>query len=179
MNILAICGSLRAKSINKALALEAQKVADGMTIELARIDDLPLYSQDLEESDFPAPAAALKENIAAADGVLFFTPEFNRGMPGPLKNAIDWSSRPEGKHPWREKPVGVLGASSGPRGAVIAQYDLKRTLGYFGAYLMPTPEFYVDNSDNKIEDGILRDERTRAYLVRYLAAFKTHVARLA
>lgn len=177
MNILALCGSLRAGSINKTLAEEAAKMAQGMTIELARIDDLPPYNQDVEESAFPREATALKEKIRAASGVLFFTPEFNRGMPGVLKNAIDWTSRPSGQHPWGGKPVGVLGASSGPRGTIVAQYDLKRSMNYFGAHVMGQPEFYVDNSDKKVDGGALKDEKTRDYLAKYLAAFETHVKR--
>ena len=177
MNVLAICGSLRAGSINKALALEATKLADGMTVEMAEIGNLPLFNEDIEKSAYPREATALKEKIAAADGVLFFTPEYNRGLPGVLKNAIDWTSRPSGQHPWGGKPVGVLGASSGPRGTIVAQYDLKRTLTYFGCHILGTPEFYVDNSDKKIADGELKDEKTREYLVKYLAAFKAHVSR--
>lgn len=177
MHIIAFCGSLRTGSINKSLALEAVNLADGMDVELADIGGLPLYNQDVEESAYPAEAAALKEKLAAANGVLFFTPEFNRGMPGVLKNAIDWTSRPSGQHPWANKPVGVLGASSGPRGTIVAQYDLKRTMNYFGAHVLGQPEFYVDNSDKKITDGTLHHEKTREYLKKYLAAFRAHVER--
>ena len=179
MNIVALCGSLRAGSINKTLAVEAAKMAEGMSIELLPIDNLPLFNQDLEESAFPEAAKLLKEKIAAASGVLIFTPEFNRGMPGPLKNALDWSSRPSGQHPWGGKPIGVLGASSGPRGTIVAQYDLKRMMNYFGAHVLGQPEFYVDNSDKKIDGGEIKDEKTRDYLKRYLEAFKTHVEKLA
>lgn len=175
MHIIALCGSLRAGSINKALALEAAKLSEGFTIEIADIASLSHYNGDLETSAFPQEAAALKEKIAAADGVLFFTPEFNRGMPGVLKNAIDWTSRPSGEHPWGGKPVGVLGASSGPRGTIVAQYDLKRTMNYFGAHVLGQPEFYVDNSDKKIDGGEVKDDKTREYLKKYLSAFKAHV----
>ncbi len=175
MNITALCGSLRSGSINKTLALEAQKMAEGCTIDIARIDNLPLYNQDLETSSYPIEATALKETLAKADGILFFTPEYNRGLPGVLKNAIDWVSRPSGTHPFSGKPVGVLGASSGPRGTIVAQYDLKRIMNYFGAHVLGQPEFYVDNSDNKIDGGEVRDEKTREYLLKYLAAFKRHV----
>lgn len=179
MHILAICGSLGTASINRVLTLEAVKLAEGMTIEIANIDTLPLYNEDIEKVSFPAAATGLKEKIRAADGVLIFTPEFNRGMPGPLKNALDWTSRPSGQHPWGGKPVGVLGASSGPRGTIVAQYDIKRMMNYFGAHVLGQPEFYVDNSDKKIADGELKDEKTREYLVKYLAAFKTFVEKLA
>jgi len=177
MHVVAICGSLRAGSINKALARAAIAMAEGMRIKLADIGTLPLNNQDVEESDFPKDALLLKEKVRAADGVLFFTPEFNRGMPGPLKNALDWISRPSGDHPWEGKPVGVLGASSGPRGTIVAQYDLKRMMNYFGAHVMGSPEFYVDNSDNKIVGGEVRDEKTKEHLKRYLLAFKAHLER--
>lgn len=179
MNIVALCGSLRAGSINKTLALEAKKMAEGMSIEILPIDTLPLFNQDVEETAFPEAATQLKERIAAASGVLIFTPEFNRGIPGPLKNALDWSSRPSGQHPWGKKPVGVLGASSGPRGTIVAQYDLKRMMNYFGAHVLGQPEFYVDNSDKKIDGGEIKDDKTRDYLKRYLEAFKAHVEQLA
>jgi chromate reductase len=178
MNIIFIYGSLREKSSNRALAHTAARMApEDMRIELVGPEGLPLYDQDLEGSSFPEAATALKERIASADGVVFVTPEFNRSIPGPLKNLIDWSSRPDGKHPWGGKPVGVMGVSSGPRGAVVAQYDLKRILTYLGANLMGQPEFYVDNSDKKIDDdGVLRHEKTKEYLKRYLEAFGKHVS---
>lgn len=178
MHILAICGSLGTASINRILAHEAAKIADGMTVEIVDIGGLPLYNEDVEKASFPVAATELKEKIRAADGVLIFTPEFNRGMSGALKNALDWTSRPSGTHPWGGKPVGVLGASSGPRGTIVAQYDVKRTMNYFGAHVLGQPEFYVDNSDKKIEAGRLKDEKTREYLVRYLTAFKTLVEKL-
>ncbi len=177
MHIIAICGSLRSGSINKALALEAQKMAN-FDLHLADIGNLPLYNQDVEISSYPAEAAALKESLSKADGILFFCPEFNRGIPGVLKNAIDWVSRPSGTHPFSGKPVGVLGASSGPRGTIVAQYDLKRMMNYFGAHLMGNPEFYVDNSDKKIDGGEIRDEKTREYLQKYVDAFKAHAEKL-
>ena len=177
MRVLVIYGSLRTLSINKALAEAARELApDGMTIQLTGVSGLSLYNED-QENPLPKEAADLKEKIRLADGVIIATPEFNRGMPGPLKNALDWVSRPSGEHPWGEKPVGVIGASSGPRGAVTAQYDVKRMMLYFGAHVMGTPEFYVDNSDKKIDGGVVRDEQTKEYLQRYLAAFKAHVER--
>jgi NAD(P)H-dependent FMN reductase len=175
MNILFLYGSLREKSINKALGTAAREyVPEGVEVELCGVENLPLYNEDLENA-FPPEARALKEKIGGADGVIIATPEFNRGMPGVLKNAIDWSSRPSGEHPWGGKPVAVLGASSGPRGAIVAQYDVKRTMLYFGAQVMGQPEFYLDNSDKKIVDGVLKDEKTKEYLKRFLTAFSEHV----
>jgi chromate reductase len=139
-----------------------------------RVPDFPLYSQE-RENTYPADIQSFKEKIIAADGVIIVTPEYNRGMPAALKNAFDWVSRPDGTQPWRAKAVGVMGASSGSRGAVVAQYDVKRMMLYFGAHMMGQPEFYVDNSDKKIENCVLKDEKTKEYLRKYLAAFKAHV----
>ncbi len=180
MNILIIYGSLREKSLNKALAHAAQTMApEGVDIELTGVGDLPLYNQDLEgEKEYPAVARAFKEKIRTADGVIIVTPEYNRGISGALKNAIDWTSRPSGQHPWGGKPIGVMGVSSGDRGTIVAQYDLKRTLNYFGSHVMGQPEFYL-NGTGKFDDAMkLTDEKTKEYVVRYLTAFKAHVEKL-
>lgn len=177
MNVLTIYGSLSERSINKGLAnAMLESLPEDMTMELSGVHDIPLFNEDIELTQYPDKAALLKERIKNADGVLFVTPEYNRGMPGALKNAIDWVSRPDGERTFSGKPVGVLGASSGARGAQAAQYDLKRAMTYFGAHIMGQPEFYVDNSDKKIdENGVLQHEKTKEYLKRYLLAFKTHI----
>jgi chromate reductase len=176
MNVLAIYGSLREKSINKALARAAQANApEGMTIELLGVGGLPLFNQDDELTNYPAVATEAKEKIAQADGVLIVTPEYNRTPPGSLKNFLDWTSRPEGKHPWGEKPVGVLGASNGMRGASFAQYDIRRICGYFNASVMGQPEYYLAQGDTKIENDVVTDPKSVEVLKRFLAAFKTFV----
>jgi chromate reductase, NAD(P)H dehydrogenase (quinone) len=176
MNILTIHGSLRRDSINKALALTAQRHAHGeMHIELMGIDGLPLFNQDDEETNYPARAEEAKEKISITDGVLIVTPEYNRAPPGSLKNFLDWTSRPAGKHPWSGKPVGVLGASDGLRGASFAQYDIRRIMGYFNARVMGQPEYYLSQGDTKIENGVVTDSKSIEVLVRFLQAFKTHV----
>jgi chromate reductase, NAD(P)H dehydrogenase (quinone) len=175
MNILIIYGSLNEKSINKALAMNAQKLApEGMTIEILGIEGFPLYSDTIEKAGFPPIATQYKEKIKGADGIIIATPEYNRSMPGSLKNVIDWTSR--GELPWRGKPVGVIGASDGLRGASFAQYDVKRILTYFGAYVMGQPEFYFHEADTKIDEtGTISDEKTIQVLAKYLVAFKSHV----
>jgi NAD(P)H-dependent FMN reductase len=176
MRILAIYGSLKKDSINKALAKTAQIHApEGMEIELIGVDRLPLFNQDDEIIAYPATAQEAKDTIAAADGVLIVTPEYNRAPPGSLKNFLDWTSRPEGKHPWGGKPVGVLGASDGMRGASFAQYDIRRIMSYFNARVMGQPEYYLAQGDKKIENGVVTEVKSVEVLQRFLAAFKTHV----
>ncbi len=178
MNVLIVYGSLAEKSINKALARAAQRLApEGMSVELAGVAGFPEFNRDIELTQYPAVAQTLKDKINAADGILFVTPEYNRSMPGVLKNAIDWVSRPsKAGAKWGGKPVGVISASDGVRGASFAQYDLKRILSYFGAHLMGQPEFFGGEFDKKLDaDQNLSDEKTTEMLKRYLVAFKAHV----
>ena len=138
-----IVGSLRKASSNlklaKALMHLGQKNFSG---RLVRIDDLPLYNQDLEEN-FPAPAARMKQEIESADAVLIVTPEYNRSTPGPLKNAIDWASRPWQKNSFARKPGAIIGASSGAIGTACSQHNLRPALAYLEVDLMGQPEAYI------------------------------------
>lgn len=179
MNIIAFSGSLRKKSYNTGLLRALQKLAPAdSSIEILDISRLPLFNQDDEESNFPFVGIELKNKIRSADGVLIATPEFNRTPPGPLKNFLDWSARPEGDNPWIGKPVGILGASTGARGASFAQYDMRRILAYFDAYVMNQPEVYVGNAENKFDtEGNLTDEKTREQLQKFLTRFIAHVER--
>ena len=139
MRILAVSGSLRAGSFNTGLlqaALEGRP--DGIELELwDGIGELPLYDEDLE-TDVPESARRLRDDWAAADAILFATPEYNGSVPGGLKNAIDWASRPKLEAVLRNKPVAVVGASTGQFGALWAQQDLKRILGIAGARVVGT-----------------------------------------
>ncbi len=176
MHILTIYGSLRTHSINKALARTAQANApEGVEIELLGVGGLPLFNQDDELANYPDKATEAKKKITDADGVLIVTPEYNRAPPGSLKNFLDWTSRPEGEHPWSGKPVGVLGASDGMRGASFAQYDIRRIMGYFNARVMGQPEYYLAQADKKIEGDVVTDEKSVEVLKKFLAAFKTHI----
>jgi chromate reductase, NAD(P)H dehydrogenase (quinone) len=142
MRILAVSGSLRAGSHNTDLLRAAMGAApEAVEVELfdpAIIRDLPIYDQDLEDGEVPASVARLREQWSAADAVLFATPEYNGSVPGGLKNAVDWASRPRLEAVLRNKPIAVVGASTGQFGALWAQQDLKRILGIAGARVVGT-----------------------------------------
>ena len=135
MKILAVSGSLRAASHNTQLLRAATEAApEGVEVELWEgIGDLPLYDQDLELAELPASVRRLRSEWAAADAILFSTPEYNGSIPGVLKNAVDWASRPAGEGALRNKTVAVVGASTGQFGAMWAQADLRKVLGVAGA----------------------------------------------
>lgn len=177
MHIVAISGSLRKASYNTALLRAAQKVAPEMGIEILDISTLPVYNQDLEVANFPEAVHALRAKIQAADGVLLAVPEFNRTIASPMKNFLDWSSRPENEPlPWTDKPVGILGASSGPRGASLAQYQVRSVMGYFNARVLGQPEFYLGNDADKFDADLhLTDERTIQSLQKFLKTFAAFI----
>lgn len=176
MNILAISGSLRKKSYNTALLRAAQKLAPELNIEILDYSTLPVFNQDVEESVYPQTATDIRAKIAAADGILIAAPEFNRTIAGSLKNLLDWASRPDFSI-WDQKPVGVIGASSGMRGANLAQFDVRRIMSYFNARTMGQPEFYCANDeDGKFNEQMeLVDEKTIEVFKKFLTAFGGHV----
>lgn len=158
MKILGVSGSPRAESYNTALLQEAAKVAPaGVEVELWEgIGDLPIYDQDLE-ADVPESVRRLREDWGSADAILFATPEYNGSVPGGLKNAVDWASRPKGEAPLLNKTVGVIGASQGQFGALWAQQDLRRILGIAGARVVgePVPVSRAhEGFDESVIDGI-------------------------
>jgi chromate reductase, NAD(P)H dehydrogenase (quinone) len=140
MKILGVSGSLRAESYNTALLREAAKLAPaGAELELwDGLADLPIYDQDLE-ADVPESVRRLREDWGSADAILFATPEYNGSVPGGLKNAVDWASRPKGEAPLLNQTVAVVGASQGQFGALWAQQDLRRILGIAGARVVGEP----------------------------------------
>ncbi|MFY9286925.1 MAG: NADPH-dependent FMN reductase [Alphaproteobacteria bacterium] len=172
-----IVGSLRKDSINMKLAKALKKLGEGkFKAEILSID-LPLYNQDLE-TNFPAPAAAFKNAIIAADGVLIVTPEYNRSVPGPLKNAIDWASRPYGKNAFAGKPTAIIGTSSGAIGSACAQQALKPILNYLDVSLMGQPEAYVQFKDGMIDaEGTITAEATQKFLGSYVDKFVAWVGK--
>lgn len=175
--ILVIYGSLREKSTNKFLAREIAALAPKtMKVEVLGLETLPFYNADMESS-FPEAVKDFKSKIRAANGILVVTPEYNRSIPGVLKNMLDWTSRPYGDSAWDGKPVGVLGASVGSIGAALAQYHLKQILNYLNAHVMGQPEFYLNATEKFDERGNLTDAGTKTHIEKYLAAFQGHVGR--
>lgn len=180
MNILGISGSLRQASFNTALLHAAQELAPaGMTIAIHRLHDLPLFNQDVEEQGDPAAVTAFKEAIDNADGLLFACPEYNGGITGVLKNAVDWASR-AGKSrkvaPLTGKTICIVGASPGITGTVRAQDQLRLVLRRAGARTEPQGDVLVFQAPTKIIDGRLADERTREALGRHLQGFAERLA---
>jgi chromate reductase len=159
-----IVGSLRRDSFNRKLALALAKLAPSdFEFELLEIGDLPLYNQDDDGDQAPA-VKRLKSKIAASDGVVFVTPEYNRSMPGVLKNAIDHASRPYGQSAWARKPAGVIGISVGAMGTALAQQHLRNVLAYLDAPTLPQPEAFIQMKDGLFEaDGSI-GSGSRAFL---------------
>jgi chromate reductase len=172
-------GSLSSTSINRTLSKALIRLApDDMEFTEIPIGGLPLYSPDFD-SDFPAEARSLKEAIAASDAVLFVTPEYNRSIPGALKNAIDWASRPWGQNSFDHLPAAVIGASLGQIGTAVAQQSLRAVLSFCNARQMTAPEAYIQFRPGLFsDDGEVNDESTAAFLTDYMAEFRTHVERV-
>ena len=172
IDVFAFAGSLREDSYNRALLRAAQEEApDDMAIEIFDLAGVPLYNADLEAEGDPKQVTALKEGIRAADAVLIATPEYNHGVPGVTKNAIDWASRPPRDAPLGEKPVGLLGASPGITGSARGQSQLRQAFEFTNSYCMPQPEILVYRAHEKFDDeGRLTDKKTREFLSKYLAA---------
>ena len=172
-------GSLASDSINRKLAVALVRLApSSMEFFEISIKDLPLYSRDYDD-DFPAEATTLKEAITAVDALLFVTPEYNRGLPGALKNAIDWASRPAGTNSLSRKPAAMIGASTGKLGTAIAQQNLRSILSFCSAPQMSAPEAYIQFTPGLItDDGEVTNEGTEDFLRRFMAEFEQFIARV-
>ena len=157
IKILGIAGSVRKSSFNKAALRAAQKlVPDGASIDIFDIDGLPGFNQD-DEKNPPAKVTELKAKIRAADAILFVTPEYNYSIPGVLKNAIDWASRPYGDSAWNGKPVAVMGASVGVIGTARAQYHLRQVFVFLDMEAVNQPEVMINASKSFDDQGNLTD----------------------
>ena len=172
-------GSLSSTSINRVLSRALIRLAPrDLEFTEVPIGNLPLYSPDFD-ADYPPEATALKDAISASDAVLFVTPEYNRSIPGALKNAIDWASRPWGQGSFDHIPAGVIGASIGQIGTAVAQQSLRAVLSFCNARQMTSPEAYIHYSPEKFTpDGEVTDESTEAFLRAFLAEFRDHIVRV-
>ena len=179
VRILGIAGSLRRGSFNAATLRTAQELAPrGMTIESFDIAPIPLYNEDVWEQGVPLPVEDLRARIKRANGLLIVTPEYNYSIPGVLKNAIDWASRPP-EQPFDGKPIGLMGASPGTHGTSRAQYHLRQCCVFLNGLVMNRPEVMIPTAQNKFDaDGKLTDQPTRDFITAHLAAFKAWVLRL-
>jgi chromate reductase, NAD(P)H dehydrogenase (quinone) len=172
-------GSLSSTSVNRELAKAPIRVApDDLEFSEIPIRDLPLYSPDFD-ANYPPEALALKEAIHSSDAVLFVTPEYNRSIPGALKNAIDWASRPWGQNAFDHIPAAVIGASIGQIGTALAQQSLRGVLSFCNARQMTAPEAYIQYSKEVFPgDGEVADESVKAFLSAYMADFRDHLSRV-
>lgn len=179
MNLLGICGSLRASSFNRmALELARASLPEGVTMTVADLRAIPMYDGDLQAAGMPAEVLALAASIRKADGIVIATPEYNFSIPGMLKNAIDWASRVDNQ-PFAGKPAAILSASTGPVGGARVQYDLRKVLLFVNAMTMAKPEVFIGMAATKFdESGSCTDDATRKFVAAQMTAMKTWVERV-
>ena len=181
MRVCGIAGSLRKASYNRALLRAAIELAPpGMEVApFDRLRDVPLYDGDIEAAGDPEPVTALKTAIRSADALLVVTPEYNYGVPGVLKNAIDWASRPSTGSVLNGKPAAIMGASAGRAGTARAQLALRQSFVFTQTLVMPAPELLIAEANKRFsEDGRLTDETTRRHVRELLERFAAWTTRL-
>jgi chromate reductase len=180
LNVVGIAGSLRRGSYNRGLIRAAIDLAPaGMRVTTQELDDLPMFNADIEADGDPGPVRRLKDAIGAADALLIATPEYNRCVPGVLKNAIDWASRPARQSVLTNKPVAIIGASTGGGGTARAQAHLRDGLGYTNGLVLPQPEVLVPFAASRFDDaGNLHDDETKDALGELLVALAEWVRQL-
>jgi chromate reductase len=171
ISVLGFAGSLRQGSYNKAALRAALELAPaGMTIETFDLSPIQPYNEDVKQHGFPPPVQEFREKIRAADALLIVTPEYNYSIPGVLKNAIDWASRPPDQ-PFEEKPIAIMGASPGRLGSARAQYHLRQCFVFLNGLVINRPEVMIGNASEKFdEQGRLTDQPTRELIAKLLAA---------
>jgi chromate reductase, NAD(P)H dehydrogenase (quinone) len=176
VRIVGISGSLREASFSTALLkLLAQKAAPAMEIQVVTLDGIPLYNQDLDHEPELAAVADFKKIIAASDGVLIATPEYNHGIPGVLKNALDWASRPVSHSCFKKKPVSIISSSLAFTGGVRAQYQLRETLISMQAHLVMGPEVVVAGIHQNFADDLYRDENGLTFMLESLGRLREEI----
>ena len=179
LKVLGVCGSARKASLSMAALRACKELAPaGLSISIANIGDIPMYNQDVFDAGIPQPAKRFYDEIAAADGVLIATPEYNFSLPPLLKNAIDWVSKMP-KQPFDNKPIAVFSASQGPLGGARVQYDVRKILVQLWGLVLPRPEVFIGAAQTKIDaQGKITDEATKKFLTDLMAGFKTWIERM-
>ena len=177
-NVAVLIGSLRKESFNRKMANALIAMGSPtLTFEIVEIGHLPFFNQDFE-ADLPQAVRDFKQKIASFDAVLFVTPEYNRSVPGVLKNAIDVGSRPYGQSAWSRKPAGVISVSPGAIGGFGANHHLRQSLVFLDMPAMPQPEAYIGGAAKLFDDkGTLTSDSTREFLQKYLQAFARWIER--
>jgi chromate reductase len=179
LDIVGICGSLRAKSFNMAaLKAAGELMPAGMKLRIVRIDDLPLYSLDIQDKGWPEGVERLKQDVAKCDAILFASPEYNYSISGSLKNAIDWLSRYKDQ-PFRWKPGAFLSCTGGPLGGGRSFAELRKILVSLNFMMQPPPDAFIGNSASKFDaEGKLTDEATRKFLVDHMKSLQDWTTRI-
>jgi chromate reductase len=172
LDIVGLCGSLRADSFNRmALRLAGESMPEELGLEIVEYRDVPFFDGDVFAKGLPPSVAALRERIRQADGVVIATPEYNFSIPGVLKNALDWISRGDDQ-PFALKPVAILSASPGPLGGARVQYDLRRVMLFLNGQVLAKPEIFIGGAAAKFgPDGRCTDDTTRKFITAQMTAF--------
>ncbi len=180
VRILGFAGSLRRASYNRGLIRAATDSAPtGIIVEVFDLNEIPLYNQDVEDAGEPDSVVSLKAAMARSDALVVATPEYNHGIPGVLKNAIDWASRPRMTSPLKDKPVAIMGASPGRGSTARAQAQLREAFVFTGACVMPLPELMVGAAGEHFDqDGNLVDQAVRAALAELMEALRAWTVRI-
>jgi chromate reductase len=168
-----IVGSLRENSYNQMIANTIPELVDSAEYKFISIANLPLYNADFDQGEGPDPVMHFREAIQKTDGILIVSPEYNSGIPGVLKNALDWASTPTKTSVLIHKPAGVIGATPGAKGTILSQQQIRQTLDATQSYVMPAQKMYISQITDKIDSNTrkLTDEATRKYLQRYVQSF--------
>jgi chromate reductase len=179
-NVAIVVGSLREGSLNRKLAHELVRLAPaGLHFGFVEIGALPLYNEDLDKGEAPREWAEFREAIRSADAVLFVTPEYNRSIPGVLKNAVDVGSRPYGRSAWAKKPGAIVSVTPGALGAVGANHHLRQACVFLDMPIMPQPEAYLAKAGDYFgEDGQVKDEKLAGFLSGFMASFADWIEKI-
>ena len=178
--ILGVAGSLRKDSYNRALLRAIADLApENVEVEIYELDNIPLYNQDMDTLEsMPESVRDFKKRIKEADAILFVTPEYNRSIPGVLKNAIDWASRPYNDNSFDDKPVATIGATDGMLGTAVAQYHLREIFSFLNAHPMERPQLFISGISKKLDGAKILDDELRKLLLLFINNLALWAARI-